>query len=311
MKRSVTSFICFVFVLCSAGQVSVAQGKLDHDNLSASEACKAARMEADFSGIIEMPASLKEDIEKYRQGWRNICNGKGETSFYHLFIYAKNIESGFGAVFQQADEIIGVGKANASCYEKAEPIQQLFYTQYPSFVPLFDGNYFDFIYFELSLREFSKYAFLGDEEDKLFFKEFLDLRGTSKFPPWIEGTWDYGGCFRFGEYKWVKALERIDHLEVTLSKPAYRRMIKKLKQEMNSSFDDYYPRFEGALFVSSEICVCDDKNAVKSELSEVLNYIKDKHGYEKMAKGASFILKRIQNNTFTIKSEKEAHCSGG
>ena len=76
---------------------------------------------------------------------------------------------------------------------------------------------------------------------------------------------------------------------------------------MNDSFDNYYPKYEGS-YVSSRICVCDEKSAVKRDLSEIIKYLKANPGYHKMARGAGSIFKRIENNTFTIESMTEAYC---
>ena len=306
MRLAVSVFLCCVYIFSFVGSVSASQDKFDLESLSTSEACKTAYKEADYSGIIKVPATVREDISKYRQAWRKLCDGKDEINFYSLYILAKNIENGFWEVFEQADKITGYWTRNKFLPEKVHEIEQLIYTQYRSFVPLFEGGYYA-RFFRVSFRQFGKYSFLGSEEDELFFKEFFELRGPSKFPPWIEGLSDMGGCFKFGEYKWVDAFERIEHLEVNVTKGAYKRKINKFKKEMKDSFENYYPRRDG-MFVLSSICVCEDKNAVKSDLTATLEYIKGKTQYDKMTRSVSYILRSIENNTFTIESMTEAYC---
>ena len=142
----------------------------------------------------------------------------------------------------------------------------------------------------------------------MFLKEYLDLRGPSIFPPWIKGLSDLGGCFRFGQYKWVDSLERLTRLEARVTRGAYKRKINKFKKEINGSFEDYYPQFKGS-YVSSSICVCVEKSAVQKDLDELIKYLKGRPEYNSMARGASNIIQRIQSNTFTIKSQAEAYCA--
>lgn len=312
MKRLVFIILCSALtVYCTDCSIELREGDKDF-SLATSEACRAAYKEPNFGSTLEIPGSVKKLIEKYKQGWRELCGGKGRYSIHSLFHQAKEIEKAFSQVFETADKAVdGVDKKQGwdARFKKAEEIHYLIGGQYPSFVPLFKGSYIEHNYFEVSLSDFKEYASFGDVEDALFLKAYYELRGPALIHPWYRKTWDYGGCLRFGEYPWVDTLEKISTLKRELTNPLYRKMVLEFEDNLKDTFNRLYFRHgDGRL---SDICTCGEKGAVEKDLEEILENIKSRPDYRETENAIRKTLNGVIKKEIPINSESERHCSGG
>lgn len=310
MKRLMIAVFCLVLTLSLSGLPAEPSDEIDLASLKASEACQAAEREPDFGDLIEISAPIKNLIIEYKMGWRRLCGGEWEGTIYPLYQQAKAIEKSFSSVFEETEGIVrAIGKREGSdaAYEKANKVHDMLWKRYPSFVPLFIGSYMDRSFFKVYLKGLRKYAPLGDAEDSLFFKAFFELRGDTLFDPWIEGTWDYGGCYRFGEYQWVDVLNNIDLLKKKLTRPLYRESILGFEKDLKNFFKDLGMRAEHGW----PVCTCRSKEAVLKDLRVILEKIKDRPEYEETALTLGKVLNAIERNEVDILSEAEKHCSGG
>ena len=114
---------------------------------------------------------------------------------------------------------------------------------WPTFIPEFEGSVIEFEFFRARLDSFRLHARMGNEDDRRFFAAYDRLVGPdTKAPPWIERTWDYGGCIRLGRwssngpkkpgYDFVAAASDVARLKASLKGVWYRKRVAEFEARM-------------------------------------------------------------------------------
>jgi hypothetical protein len=259
--------------------------------------CKAAIASVDYGNLLVVPDETKSAIESYRSDWRAFCGEKPQRerpTMADLIQKAKTVEDLFGKTF----ETFIKARTTEERYAGADAVSDLVVKKYPSFVPGFEGSFWEQEYFRPSTEEFRKHVHLGTAEDKLFFDAGMPLQ--TEFPPWIDRTWDYGGCLRFGKYPWTETLEKIVQLKKSLQSDIYKKLTSEYEESLM-----------GSVTSMGDVCTCEGKEAVLEDLQSVLAYL------EKEPSLASYVplvrskLDSVQSRKITVNSEAEKHCSGG
>ncbi len=284
--RAISVGICLLFV-----RQSFAEGKVP--------ACQAALAKVDYGNLLIIPEETRALIESYRSGWRVLCDPKSErkSSLAELLTQGKVIEKKFQAIYDaehHAPSLDGSDAAN----KRADAIHNLVENKFLSFIPAFKGSYLEYEYFAPNIVEFKKLSTLGNVEDKQFFESQIPLEGD--FVPYIEMTWDYGGCLLFGRFNWAEELKKIAGLKQKVKSEIYKKEISSYEQGL-----------VGSLGVTTDICTCDDKSAVTKDLAEVQAYIQKEPSLASYLPSLQETLALVQSGKIKINSEKEKHCSGG
>lgn len=263
--------------------------------------CKAALAKVDYGSGLVIPDETKELIESYRSDWRKFCDPKlqsGKPTMADLTAKANTLKELFDKII---DEFNRVHRAESS--EQARPyvdaVADLLGKNYPAFVPAFEGSIWEYEYFRPSSMEFRQHAQLGTPEDKRFFAAGIDLE--SDFQPWLEKTWDYGGCLRFGKFNWVDALMRVVQLKRSIYSDVYEKVVS-----------DYETRLMDVLTEDTKVlCTCDLKDPVLEDLQQALAYMEKEPGFSSSVPLVRSRIAAIQAKTILVNSEEEKHCSGG
>src|SRR4029453_17780690 len=166
-------------------------------------------------------------------------------------------------------------------------------------------SYFEYEYFQPSFEEFEKHTSLGTAEDKRFFGTGIHLnlafpRVGRWSPPRMEKTWDYGGCFRFGEFRWAETMDEIVNLRKDLQPDIYRKMASDWETSLMDDLTD-----EG------EVCTCKEKGAVIEDLKATLAFLQTKPALSVHVPRVQAKIQSIETKKTTVASEAEKHCSGG
>src|SRR6185436_12178885 len=119
-------------------------------------------------------------------------------------------------------------------------------------------------------------------------------------PPWMEKTWDYGGCLRFGEFRWAEALDQIVKLKKDLHSDIYRKMAS-----------DWETLLMEDLTSESDVCTCKKRDAVIEDLQAAQLYLQATPALSAYVPGVQAKLQSIRTKKIKIESEAEKHCSGG
>jgi hypothetical protein len=218
----------------------------------------------------------------------------GKPTMADLVVKARGIAQQFDKIFETYYKTPRTPERERN----ADAISDLLVKTYPMFVPAFEGSFFEQEYFRPSLEDFRKHSHLGTTEDKQFFASGITLQGD--FPAWMDRTWDYGGCLKFGEFDWVDALDRIVQVRKTLQSDIYKTLADKYE---TSLFDDLIP--EG------KVCVCTRKEALMEDLQNVRSYLQKNPGLSSPLPRVESAIDALQQKKVTVNSESEAHCSGG
>ena len=195
--------------------------------------CRAATAPVRYGAILRLPAKLKAEIAAYRKGWAMACSKGGGASLGALLVRAERIKAGM---------LKAIGKRRVQG-KTADRLHRQLGENYPMFVPAMEGSIIEFEFFEAMLDVFKANARLGNAEDRVFFESHARLFGDDfKAPPWIERTWDYGGCIRLGRwspagparpgYDFVKTSRNIARLMTVLRSAWYRRKVQELEARM-------------------------------------------------------------------------------
>jgi hypothetical protein len=269
-----------------------------------SVACKASSEKADYGNLLSVPQEVQTAIESYRGHWRNLCKGsnKQNVTLAGLLEEAEDIESKFTDVYESEHQSHGSMDAGES--GRANAIHDLVATAYPRFVPAFEGSYMEYEYFRPSLQQFKDNIAMGNAEDRLFLAS--KIVGDRTFDPWIQATWDYGGCENYGTYDWIAALREVVRLKRQLKSEFYLKKVSTFENRMlgnpgpvSSDLKDY------------NVCTCNEKAAVLRDLVVINEYIKQTPELAIHVPTVQWKIDQIQSGKATIKSEKERHCSGG
>jgi len=267
--------------------------------------CQAAAASVDYGNLLVVPDDVRALVESYRAAWTDFCGNErpGRPSIASLLALAKEIEARFDNLFEAYH---ASRESSATPRSEDDAVSDLVVKKYPSFVPAFEGSYFEYEYFRPSFEEFTKHRARGTPEDRRFFDvgTQLQLEFPSKtrgwWPPWIASTWDYGGCLRFGEFHWAEALDQIVKLEQDLQTDIYRRMASDWQMSLIDDLTD-----EG------DVCSCKEKGAVVEDLKATLSYLLTHPALSANLPRVRAKLQAVEARKITVASEAEKHCSGG
>ena len=219
---------CFLLAIASAGPASAQSSKS-----AVNQPCKAAVSPVRYGKILRIDHKLKAEIAAYRRSWAAACAKRGGASLGGLLTRAERIKAGMTkAIAARRPQ----GKTADGLHEQLSKV-------YPTFVPAMEGSIIEFEFFEPMLAVFRAHLRLGNAEDRDFFASHDRLFGGDfKAPPWIERTWDYGGCIRLGRwspqgaprpgYDFVAAASDIARLKVVLRTRWYREKVTTLEARM-------------------------------------------------------------------------------
>lgn len=217
MIRSICSSVLLLALLAAGAD---AQGRRQ-----TAAPCAAAAAKVDYGRLLRIPDTLQAEVEAYRQGWRDACAKKQGASLHALLARGDAIAKAFAAVLDKS----GLKET------KYEELHTLFQQSYPRFIPAFHGSIIEYEYFEPDLAVFARHAAMGDAEDRAFLANHRALYGTDPHSfPWVQRTWDHGGCVRFDAFDWVAAVARIEGLEAKVKGEAYRRRLGELKDRIRN-----------------------------------------------------------------------------
>lgn len=266
--------------------------------------CQAALARVDYGNVFVVPDDSKALIESYRTTWKAFCDPEqqGRPSLADLLVQAKDIELRFDDI---SEAYHASRKSSAPSRSEDEAASRLLVEQYPSFVPAFEGSYFEYEFFKPSFQVFAKHTPLGRAEDRVFFEvgKRLDLgfpRDGRWKPPWLQFTWDYGGCLRFGEFRWADALSGIVKLKRDLRSDVYLKMAS-----------DWEAQMIDALAEESRVCTCGKKDAVLDDLNAAVSYVQTEPALAAYLPRLQAKRQSIQDKKIRVDSEAERHCSGG
>lgn len=254
----------------------------------AGDICAVARAKENFSGL-EVPAAFRAEAAKYRKRWADYCERPEPsrvTALYEAFL-------AFGPAL---DKWVAP--------EETQTVLDKMRAQLPTFLPgvscyLYDGGTFC----SMAHALLEPVALAGKAEDKLFAETFRDVRGYETTPPWIQQTWDYGGCARFGEYDWVANLRKIDDALDKTKATIYREQLQRLRGSLLSEISGDVTR--------QGICSCKAKGAPLEDLPKIIAYLEKRGDSKKPLSLARTLLQGLRSKKFSLRSEAEAHCSGG
>jgi len=251
--------------------------------------CAVASAKETYDGFDGLSKPLKEEISNYKKRWRSYC-GKREASevlalFEGLIVLAPKLQAEVESKHQE---------------DFLEPLRN----KLPTFVPavqcfVYDGS----TQCQASFEQFADVAAKGTVEDKLFAETYRAVRGYDTMPPWIHQTWDYGGCTRYGEFDWVGTLKKIDEARGNVQGKTYGDQLNELKHGL-------FDRIAGDV-TREGTCSCKSKTAPLKDLPKVVAYLeKTKESAEYLGQ-ARTLLSGLQKKKFKLRSDAEAHCSGG
>jgi len=290
-----------LLVAAGCGQKAPESTSIKASSLSG---CEAAMVNVDYGNLLVVPDDTKALIESYRSAWKTFCDAgkKVRPSMADLLVQAKAIELRFDKIFETYH---ASRKSSEPSRTEDDAVSDLVVKKYPSFVPAFEGSYFEYEYFRPSFEAFEKHTPLGTAEDKRFFD--TGIRQNFEFPmpgrwgpPWLEKTWDYGGCFRFGEFRWTEALDQIMKLKADLHSDIYQKMAS-----------DWETLLMEDLTSEGDVCTCKKREAVIEDLQAALIYFQANPALTAHVPAVQAKLQSIQAKRITVESEEVKHCSGG
>ncbi len=274
----------------------ISQKNTSQVNLMELPGCKAAFAPEVYPAHIKLSTQSKNFIHEYRIKWQNVCAGTSDRSLYPLWILVGELTN--------LDEL----------HDFPEDQQEFFSGIFPTFVPGLTGLYAEgfLLDFDSSSTFFADNILLGNQEDKDFFTAFAPLELDNEFAPWVEQTWDYGGCTKYGKYNWIQSLKTLDELSSKVHSPGYVNALNSSRKSIlahlandNKIVDKTYS------IVDTSICTCDKKEAVAEDLDKVLTYIQGKAQYTDSISFVKNTIEQIKNKKIEILSQSERHCSGG
>ena len=261
--------------------------------------CKEAVAPEDYGAILEVPDSLRILIGQYRLAWKELCSGRkdADRSLSRLLSQAEQIESQFKTVIAREDKKFQGNDASKERFEHANRVHEILGKQYPAFIPGFHGSYMEYSFFRPSLKKFDEAAQLGNDEDRAFFGQYAN---DGIFRPWIMATWDYGGCRRYGQFKWAEQLQTALDMRTRLKSKVYldinSEFVKEMLRDLTQDWD---------------VCTCDRKESVLPDLVSVSDFLKGKAEFEPDFKAVNEKIQSIRSGKIKVNSEAEKHCSGG
>lgn len=262
--------------------------------------CRAATAPLRYGTILRVPAKLKAEIAAYRRGWAAACRRKGGASLGALLARAERIKAGM---------LKAIGKRRAQG-NTADRLHRQLGKVYPSFVPAMEGSIIEYEFFQPMLEVFKAHVRLGNAEDRMFFSSHARLFGGDfKAPPWIERTWDYGGCIRLGRwspagparpgYDFVAASSDIAILMRVLRNGWYRGRVAKIEVRMLQTLTRLpRPRGKGKPAV---IDACGTKAEAIGTMRRIADAFRTKHSaYRRAGAGLRRTLAAIETGKVRV-----------
>ncbi len=254
--------------------------------------CAAASGKVEYGRLLQIPDSLKGEVEAYRAAWREACAKKRGAALHALLARGDAIGKAFVALVDKS-------KIKET---KFEELHELLGTAYPRFMPAFAGAMIEYEYFEPDLAAFARQVAMGDGEDKLFFAAHRQLYGTDPHAfPWLQRSSHVGGCVRFGTYDWLATVARVEELEGRLKAPAYRQRLADLKERIQSYLAK--PAVEREAGKKPAVDSCAPKARTIAELEKIAKGLAARKGWEKTAAG---LRKAVED----IKANRTEVCNG-
>ncbi len=271
--------------------------------------CRAATAPVRYGAILRVSAKLKAEIAAYRRGWAVACSKGGGASLGALLVRAERIKAGM---------LKAIGKRRVQG-RTADRLHRQLSEIYPLFVPAMEGSIIEYEFFQPMIEVFKAHARLGNAEDREFFKSHARLFGGDfKAPPWIERTWDYGGCIRLGRwsphgparpgYDFVTASSGIARLMTVLRSAWYRGKLAKLEARMLQTLGRL-PQSRGK-DKPAVIDACGTKAEAIGAMRRIAEAFRTEHSaYRRAGVGLRRTLAAI--NAGRVRVCEKASCSGG
>ena len=238
--------------------------------------CSVAIAPGSHLQALSAPAALRDRLLSYRKGWQALCAGTPDRP---------SVE----ALLAEAREIRDAVEGEVANAISAIPIRAL-----PGLRP----GYVDAL--DVDDDEFREAALAkGTDVDRHFWKHYPKIAGP-KLPTWIEATWDYGGCSRFGEYNWIAGLKALIELRAKPLGPTYGELRGWTEEAL-------WQELEG----SRDLCACGPTAAVVPDLEAIFRFVDQTPSLREHAPRLQARIKAITSGAVAVRSQKDAHCSGG
>jgi hypothetical protein len=238
--------------------------------------CAVANTRGPALESLSLPTPLKERLMAYRQRWRSLCAGSASRP---------SVEDLLGEATEIRDAVEG---------EAADAIAAIPGRVLPGLGGGHEGT------LDLDKDEFSEAAGAkGTETDRHFWRHYPEL-SEHRLPTWIEATWDYGGCWRFGDYDWIAALNAVSALRSRPLGPTYGRLLRWAEEGL----------WDG-LAGPHELCTCGPASAVVPDLEAILRFVDQTPSLREHAPAIGARIKAIRSGGVTVRSQADGHCSGG
>ncbi|MEI7709463.1 MAG: hypothetical protein WCI76_02000 [bacterium] len=270
---------------------------ISQNEISQLPGCKIASSPKIYSKLVVFSEKFENAIDHYRESWQNVCNGKSTRSLFLLWVEAKTLTD-------LSNEIYGLNDYSED--------NSYFIEKFPLFVPGIQGSFAEGYLGALkpSISLFAENAVLGTEEDRDFFTTLSSLGFDKNFSPWIEQTWDYGGCTTYGEYDWIKNLTILDSISKKIKSPVYLTAINSAKEKLLANFTYGYGDYS-AYEVQPKVCTCGKTEKVLSDFQNIQQYLASDPSHKDLVSMVSNAVVEISNGSLKVISETEQHCSGG
>jgi hypothetical protein len=266
-------------------------------------ACSAAINPVDYGTLLTVPEGARALIESYRSDWRTFCsqNPRGKITLADLYSKAERIRIAFDGIIEKAENDLRAIKEEEAKRKRTDEMHDALMKAYPTFVPAFDGSLWEYSYFKASTKGFKAYASRGSREDRLYFDAGMPLSDEAYEQPWIERTWEYGGCLLFGKFDWSGELRRIARVKKQVKSEAYANRLAIYESSLFSSLGD----------PGDEICTCDRKDAVLKDYRNIAKIVEKESTISSHFSNIRSVISGIESGDVRVGSEREKHCSGG
>jgi hypothetical protein len=276
-----------------AAQPSAAQG--------AKAPCVTAKQKVDYGRVMRVSPRVAALVERYRQGWRRACAGKGGASLNALLLQAERLRTAFDKITNDAlRRTEGKG-------EERDRLRAL-YDRLESFLPAFKGVAHEFQFFATRIDVFARHARLGDPDDRRFFANYRLVIGRKDsvgddilaMSPWRKHASTHASCLRFGAYPWATAVRRFDRLRGTLKGAYYRKIVDQRRNALRGELRGLRRREKGKL---RRICTCGAGAAtVVSDLRKLLPVMLGRHGYGNAARSVRNTITGVRRGRIPVRS---------
>ena len=269
--------------------------------------CKVARAKTTYSDLVKIPEDVKSYITEYKKSWTDLCDRKESASLHQAYGMALNLEKNFSPIFDSRSLQKRTLDVEAEL-KKENAAHDYLQKELPKFIPAFEGSLITYEYFQPLILDFKEFSKNGNAEDKLFFQVLAEMKGDFILPPWLEGTWDYGGCLKFGEYNWILAFEKLNEAK-KIKAIEYSKVITEQQKILNKVFEDLF--VESPDKKISDICTCKKKVDVKADLEKLLVYLNKEKTHTNLVAKLQKTLAAIKTGQILVKSSDEVSCGGG